>query len=105
MPLEGHYSRVNTPLRELTVRERSVAFAVVAITSISILVLILVTATDTLPGPGPGCVQVTVAGRTGGEVISTCGAKAIALCKSAMGPEGPWAEAVSRACSDRSIKF
>ena len=45
MPLEGHYKRVNTPLRKLTARESNVLIAGIAVTPIAILALIFVPAT------------------------------------------------------------
>jgi hypothetical protein len=105
MPLEGHYRRVNTPLRELTPRERGVVIWGTLVTTIAILTLLLFTAGDSRPGPAPGCIRATVAGRTGGEPVAACGAEAVRICTRAGGSEGPWAESVSGACSEAEIKF
>ena len=70
MPLEGHWQRVNTPLRRLTRRERYVAIAALAITAVALAVLLLATAEDSQPPPAPGCIRVAVAGRTGAELIT-----------------------------------
>lgn len=105
MPLEGHWKRTNTPLRQLTPRERRVLVWGTLVTAIAILALVLATAGDSQPGPGPGCIRATVAGRTGGEPVNACGEEAVSVCRKAAGLEGPWAEAVSAACSDAAIRF
>ncbi len=105
MPLEGHWQRTNTPLRQLSSRERRVVVWGSLVTAIAILALILATAGDSRPGPGPGCISAPIAGRTGAELINGCGAKAAALCQRASGLEDPWGEAVSAACRDAAIRF
>jgi hypothetical protein len=105
MPLEGHWQRSNTPLRQLTPRERRVLTWGLLVTAIAILALLLATAGDSRPGPAPGCIRATVAGRTGGEPVNGCGAEAVALCRKASGLEGPWAEAVTDACLGAAIRF
>jgi len=106
MPLEGHYQRVNTPLRKLTTRERRVVIWGSLVSAIAILALVVATAgSSSHPAPAPGCIRPTIAGRTGGEVQNACGAKAVALCKRAATTEGPWAEAVLSDCQARGIRF
>jgi hypothetical protein len=105
MPLEGHYRRVNTPLRKLTLRERRVLIWGTLVTAVAILALILATAGDSQPGPAPGCIRVSVAGRTGAELVQACGAEAVSTCRRARGFEGPTGEAIPDACSAAAIKF
>jgi hypothetical protein len=105
MPLEGHYKRVNTPLRKLTTRERRVLIWGSLVTTVAILGLILATAGNSQPGPAPGCIRVPVAGRTGAELVQACGGEAVATCKRARGYEGPAGEAILDACSAEGIKF
>jgi hypothetical protein len=105
MPLEGHYRRVNTPLRKLTLRERRVLIWGTLVTAIAILALILATAGDSQPGPAPGCIRASVAGRTGAELIQRCGAEAVSTCRRARGFEGPTGEAILNACNAAGIKF
>jgi len=105
MPLEGHHGRVNTPLRKLTRRERNVAIGMIATTAIAIVVLIAVTAGNDHPAVGAGCIRVPVPGRTGGELVSGCGAEAQALCARASRYEGRRAELVLAACRDARIEF
>jgi hypothetical protein len=104
MPLEGHYGRVNTPLRQLTPRERRVAIWGGLATAAVILALILATAGDTQPGPAPGCIRAPIAGRTGAELISACGSEAERVCRRAYGSEERWAESVAEACQEARIR-
>jgi len=105
MPLEGHYGRVNTPLRKLTRRERNVAMVILAATAVAIVVLIAASVGGGQPTVGAGCIRVPVPGRTGGEVVSGCGAEAKALCTRATRFEGMRAELVVASCRDRGIAF
>jgi hypothetical protein len=103
MPLEGHFQRVNTPLRRLTKRERNVVIIGVAVTFIALLALILATAGDSQPPPAPGCIRASVAGRTGAELIQACGKEARELCARSAGRDEPQYLAIAASCSDQSI--
>jgi hypothetical protein len=105
MPLEGHYSKVNTPLRRLTPRERNVVIAGLAVTLIAILTLILATAGDSQPPPEAGCFRVAVAGRVGGELIHGCGQEAKDLCARAATFDNERAHTIVAECEKRGIKF
>jgi hypothetical protein len=111
MPLEGHYGRVNTPLRKLSRREIAVLVAGIAVTAIAILALLFVPGHNDRPlldeqgGGQAGCIEVAVAGRVGSEPIVGCGAKAEALCTRASGFEGPRAETIVGACKDAGVAF
>lgn len=104
MPLEGHFKRVNTPLRRLTKRERNVVMAGVVVTFIALVALILATAGDSQPPPAPGCIRASVAGRTGAELIQACGMKARKLCARSVGHDEPQFLAIAASCSDQSIR-
>jgi hypothetical protein len=109
MPLEGHYQRVNTPLRKLSGREIRVLVIGGVITLIAVLGLIL------LPSGGGGpiiqdragrsCVEVYVAGRVGSEPVAGCGAKAVAICRRASGFDDPRAHTIVDACTKEGIEF
>jgi hypothetical protein len=94
MPLEGHWERVNTPLRRLTRRERNVAIvsAVLPLLSnllagrtrcvgiVTVLALVLATVGDSRPGPKPGCIYAIVPGVMGATPIEGCRAQARKIC-------------------------
>jgi hypothetical protein len=105
MPLEGHYKRVNTPLRTLTGRERKVLISGSLVTAITILALLFATGSNSQPGPAPGCIRARVAGRTGAELVQACGAEAVSTCKRARSYEDPTGETILDACSEARIRF
>jgi hypothetical protein len=104
MPLEGHYKRVNTPLRRLTKRERNVVITGVAVTFIALAGLILATAGDSQPPPARGCIRASVAGRTGAELIQACGMEARELCARSVGHDEPQYLAIAANCSEQNIR-
>lgn len=104
MPLEGHFQRVNTPLRRLTKRERNVVISGVIVTFIALAALLLATSGASQPPPAPGCIRVSVAGRTGAELIQACGKEARELCARSAGRDEPQYLAISAGCSDQSIR-
>jgi hypothetical protein len=104
MPLEGHFQRVNTPLRRLTKRERGVVFAGVVVTFAALAVLILATSGASEPPPAPGCIRVSVAGRTGAELIQACGREARELCARSAGRDEPQYRAIASGCADQRIR-
>ncbi len=103
MPLEGHFKRVNTPLRRLTRRERNVVIAGVAVTFTALAILVLATAGDSQPPPAPGCIRVAVAGRTGAELVHACGMEARELCARSADLDDPQSRAIAAGCGDRGI--
>jgi hypothetical protein len=104
MPLEGHFQRVNTPLRRLTKRERNVVITGVVVTFAAMAALILATAGSSQPPPMPGCIRVSVAGRTGAELIQACGREARELCARSAALDEPQYLAIAAGCSDQSIR-
>lgn len=104
MPLEGHFNRVNTPLRRLTKRERNVVVAGLAVTVVALAILVFATAGDSQPPPAPGCIRVSVAGRTGAELIQACGTEARKLCAQVAPFDDPQSRAIAAGCSDQRIR-
>jgi hypothetical protein len=104
MPLEGHWQRTNTPLRRLTKRERNVVLAGLASTLVAIAGLLLVTAGDSHPPPAPGCISVSIAGRTGAELIHHCGMEARELCARAATRDEPAYRAIAAGCEEQGIR-
>jgi hypothetical protein len=103
MPLEGHFQRVNTPLRRLTSRERNVVVVATLVTAVAILALILATAGDSRPEPAAGCVSAVVAGRVGGEPVNGCGAEAKAICARSANYDNPRARTIGEKCDEAGI--
>lgn len=104
MPLEGHFHRVNTPLRRLTRRERNVVGGGVAVTLVALAILVFATAGGSQSPPAPGCIRVPVAGRTGAELIHACGTEARELCARVSAFDDPQSRAIVAGCDDRGIR-
>jgi hypothetical protein len=103
MPLEGHFQRVNTPLRRLSSRERNVVIGGMLVTIVAILALILATAGDSRPAPAAGCVSAVVAGRVGGEPVNGCGEEAKAICARSANYDNPRAHTIGEVCDEAGI--
>jgi hypothetical protein len=104
MPLEGHFNRVNTPLRQLTKRERNVVVSGIAVTFVALTALLFATSGVSQPPPASGCIRVSVAGRTGAELIQSCGMEARELCARSVGVDEPQFQAIAAGCSEQSIR-
>lgn len=109
MPLEGHYKRVNTPLRKLQGREIKVLVIGGLVTLVAILGLIFLPSSNGGPiiqdKAGKSCVEVYVAGRVGSEPVVGCGTKAVEICRRASGFDDPRANTIIDACLAEGIKF
>lgn len=103
MPLEGHWQRVNTPLRRLTRRERNVAIVAVAITALTLLVLTFATLGNSKPEPAPGCIYAIAPGVMGAEPVDACGARARQICANNASRTDPGAEAIRESCRRAGI--
>ena len=103
MPMQGHWERVNTPLRKLTRRERNVAIGAVALSVIAILAVVLATAGNSEPKAGPGCIYAIIPGVMGAEPADACGKQAEYVCaKHATGTQ-PGSETIRNACREAGI--
>jgi hypothetical protein len=104
MPLEGHWKRQTTPLRKLTRRERIVVLAGLAATAAAVAAVILAAGPGTSrPEPAAGCIDVVVAGRTGGETVHGCGTKAEGLCAHAALYDDPRSKKILAACREAGV--
>jgi hypothetical protein len=103
MPMEGHWQRVNTPLRRVTQRERNVMLTGVIATVAVIAGLFLVTAGDTAPPPAPGCISTQVPGVMGTEPFKACGAEAERACARHAQMTDPGSRFIDEACRDAGI--
>jgi hypothetical protein len=85
VPLEGHWQRVNTPLRETTARERLLVRALVALLGIGavvgVVVVIATSGGSAGAGAANGCVNVDVPSTMGGSAIHACGKDAQSFCR------------------------
>ncbi|HEX4035206.1 MAG TPA: hypothetical protein VHX66_12260 [Solirubrobacteraceae bacterium] len=98
MPLERHWNRVNTPLRQLTVRERRIVSVALAVLIAATLAIVLI-AIDSSPKPTPaGCIDTIVPGVMGGQPVRGCGAQGRAICLAHRGHSDPGSQAIVADC-------
>jgi hypothetical protein len=98
MPLEGHWQRVNTPLRRLSRRERNVVIAAVAVTLVAVVALVLATVGGSRPEPAPGCIYAIVPGVMGATPVDACGAQAKRICATRATRTDPGSRAIKKSC-------
>jgi hypothetical protein len=103
MPLEGHWQRTRSPLRQLTERERIVAIATIVVTALAIVALIVATAGKSRPAPGPGCIRATIAHVMGGEELNACGGRARRICAQNAPREDPNALSIQESCREAGV--
>jgi hypothetical protein len=103
MPLEGHYERVNTPIRKLTARERRAAIAVLVVTVVAMAAVVIATVGDDSAPIPQGCFSASVAGIVGAQTISACGLEAEARCAHAARFDDPRSNTIVAACEQQGI--
>jgi hypothetical protein len=85
VPLQGHWNRVNTPLRETTARERLLVRVVLVGVGMAVLAAVVVAIAtsggSSGGGAAEGCVRVDVASTMGGGTLHPCGAQAAEFCR------------------------
>jgi hypothetical protein len=89
MPLEGHWRRVNTPLRETTPRERVLVRIVVALVAAAAVATVIVAIATSGPSTGPGCIRVDLPSTMGGGTPELCGSAARSFCTSPVVDKAP----------------
>jgi hypothetical protein len=94
MPLEGHWARVNTPLRETTPREKLLVRAVLAVlgvAAVATVIVAIVTSDNGTSGSSlaPGCIRIEVPSTMGGSASDLCGQRASSFCRSAAAHKPP----------------
>jgi hypothetical protein len=104
MPLEGHWQRVNTPLRTLTHRERRVVYAAVVLITAALIAVVLLVASASSAPPRPGCIDAIVPGAMGGQPIDACGAGARRICRQRLGLSDPGSLAVEADCRRAKLR-
>lgn len=101
MPLQGHWQRVNTPLRETTSRERVLVRVVGALVGIAVIAsIIVVIVTSGGSESDPTCVNVDVPSTMGGGAIHACGNDAASLCHGPAARRPPLNATILEKCRD-----
>jgi hypothetical protein len=100
VPLEGHWDRVNTPLRETTLRERRLARVVGAFVAVAVVAGVIAAIATSGPGTKPGCVNVDVPSTMGGGGIHACGQRAAEFCRGPVAHSAPLAASALPKCRE-----
>jgi hypothetical protein len=99
MPLEGHWERVNTPIRRLTPREgRLVAIFVAALVVCALGLGIFAVVHDSSSKLGAGCIEATGANVLGGSKVRACGEDAARWCRIVEARYDPLSKQVRARC-------
>jgi hypothetical protein len=94
VPLEGHWERMNTPLRETTPRERLLVRVVLAVVVIATVAtaIVAIAARDNGTSGRPlaaGCIRIELPSTMGGSSSDLCGREAASFCRSAAAHSPP----------------
>jgi hypothetical protein len=103
MPLEGHWNRLNTPLRTLTARERRVVAAAIGLVLATALAIALVAAGSSSKPLRTGCIDAIVPGVMGGQPVQGCGAAARRICHAHLRLSDPGSRAIEASCARAGI--
>ncbi|MGE5858728.1 MAG: hypothetical protein ACM31K_09600 [Solirubrobacterales bacterium] len=82
MPLQGHWQRVNTPLRETTARERRLAWLIGGLAALGAIAAVIAVIVTNSPRTAAGCIRVDLPSTMGGGTPQLCGDAAASFCGS-----------------------
>jgi hypothetical protein len=100
MPLEGHWERVNTPLRATTLRERRIVWVVIGLLAAAAVATVIVVIATSSPSAGAGCIRVDLPSTMGGGTPELCGDSAKSFCNSAVAHRPPLNATALPKCRD-----
>ena len=105
MPLEGHWARVNTPLRETTPREKLLVRVVLwtlAVAAVGTVIVAIVTSDNGTSGSplAPGCIRIELPSTMGASASDLCGGKAASFCRSSAAHSPPLNATALPRCRD-----
>jgi hypothetical protein len=94
VPLQGHWERVNTPVRDLTSRERRLvrgALVMLALAAIGIAIVAIATKSSGTTGKplGAGCIRIEVPSTMGAGASDFCGQHAASFCRGPLAHRPP----------------
>jgi predicted membrane-bound mannosyltransferase len=100
MPLQGHWARVNTPLRETTSRERRTVWIAVGLLAMAAVVAAIVAIGSSNPPIPAGCIRVDLPSTMGGGTPQLCGKAASSFCASDVAHARPLNETALPKCRE-----
>jgi hypothetical protein len=105
MPLEGHWERLNTPVRDTTSRERllvRVVLAVLVMAAVATVIVAIATRDNGTSGSplAAGCIRIEVPSTMGGSASDLCGSQAASFCRSEAAHSPPLDDTALPKCRD-----
>ena len=100
MPMEGHWARVNTPLRETTGRERRIVWVLTALLAAAVIAGTIVAIGSSNPSTPAGCIRVDLPSTMGGGTPQLCGKAAASFCASEAANSRPLNETALPKCRE-----
>ena len=100
MPLEGHWARVNTPLRKTTSREKRILWAVIVLIAAACVAGAIVAFGSSSEPTPTGCIRVEVPSTMGASASTLCGEKATTFCKGPAAHQPPLNATALPKCRD-----
>jgi hypothetical protein len=98
MPLEGHWKRVQTPLRSVSRREARAIAIVAVLAAIALAIVSYAIVHGGSSRDEPACIRVTIASSTGGATLRACGEDAARWCRSMAARDDALARKVKSRC-------
>jgi hypothetical protein len=89
MPLQGHWDRVNTPVRATTLRERRILLVFGALLAAAIVAAVIVAIGSSSPKTPAGCARIEAPSTMGGGSSTLCGSTLRSFCVSAAAHSPP----------------
>jgi hypothetical protein len=100
VPLEGHWQRVNTPLRETTGRERKIVAVAAGLLLVAAIAGVIVAIGSSNPSTPAGCIRVEVPSTMGASASTLCGERAASFCRSPAANSPPLNQTALPKCRD-----
>ncbi len=100
MPLEGHWQRVNTPLRETTGRERRIVAVAAGLLVMAGIAAAIVAIGSSNPSTPAGCIRIEVPSTMGASASTLCGDRAASFCRSPAAHSPPLNQTALPKCRD-----
>jgi hypothetical protein len=104
VPLQGHWQKVNTPLRETTGRERLLLRVVLVIGGLATIAAVIVAISSSSPSTPAGCVHVELPSTMGAVASDLCGRTAREFCQSPAAHSEPLNHTALPKCRDAGFE-
>jgi hypothetical protein len=104
VPLQGHWERVNTPLRKTTLRERRIVWVVAALLAAACIGGAIVAFGSSSPSTPAGCIHLEAPSTMGGVASDICGDDAKRLCTGPSARANPLSGTILPQCREAGYR-